>query len=76
MWFMKLRRFLPLLLMLFWVGVFTPSRVLSESVEQLFQQGNAALAAKKYSEAEAIWRKVIELEPNKMDAYYELGRAL
>ncbi len=46
------------------------------SVEQLFQQGNAAQNAGKYSQAEAIWRRVLQIDPKDADAYYNLGVAL
>ncbi len=46
------------------------------TIEQLFQQGNAAQDAGKYSQAEAIWRRVLEIEPQNAVAYFELGKAL
>ena len=46
------------------------------SVEELFKQGNAAQEAGKYSQAEAIWRKVLELNPKYALAYNNLGIAL
>ena len=46
------------------------------SVEQLFKQGNAAQEAGKYSQAEAIWRKVLKVKPKDAVAYRKLGIAL
>ncbi|OUL35186.1 hypothetical protein BV372_11700 [Nostoc sp. T09] len=46
------------------------------TVEQLFQQGNAVQEAGKYSEAEAIWHRVLRIDPNNFVAYYNLGCAL
>ncbi len=45
-------------------------------IDRLFQQGNAAQEAGKYSEAEAIWRRILEIEPKNAVAYYNLGNAL
>jgi superkiller protein 3 len=50
--------------------------VLSEFVNLLILQGNAAQAARKYTEAEVIWRRVIEIKLNNADAYNNLGNAL
>jgi superkiller protein 3 len=47
-----------------------------QTVEQLFQQGNAAQLAGKYSEAEFIWQKVIRQDPKSAIAYNNLGKAL
>ena len=53
-----------------------PLTALAQSVEQLFQQGNAAQAAQRFSEAEAIWRQVIQRNPQEAVAYNNLGNAL
>ena len=45
-------------------------------VRELFQQGSAAQDAGKYSQAEAIWRRVLQIEPKNAYAYYNLGIAL
>ena len=49
-----------------------PNVAVAETLEQLVQQGNAALEAKKYAEAEGIWRKVIQSDPNNASGYYKL----
>ncbi|MFM7405084.1 MAG: tetratricopeptide repeat protein [Cuspidothrix sp.] len=55
----------------------TPQLVFAQnSVEQLFQQGTAAETVGNNSQAETIWRKVIQLEPNNGKAYNNLGNAL
>ncbi|MGJ5634447.1 COP23 domain-containing protein [Nostoc sp. CALU 1950] len=46
------------------------------TIEQLFQQGKAAQDAGKDSQAEAIWRRVLQIEPENVAAYLELGKAL
>ncbi|MBD2122240.1 lipopolysaccharide assembly protein LapB [Trichocoleus sp. FACHB-262] len=50
--------------------------IAAPSLEQLFKQGEAALEAKQYSEAERIWRQVIQLDPKLLDAYIKLGVVL
>jgi superkiller protein 3 len=54
----------------------TPLVAVAQSIEQLFQQGNAAENLDKHPEAEAIWRKVLELDPKNTSAYNKLGDAL
>jgi superkiller protein 3 len=54
----------------------TPRLVLAQSIDQLFQQGNATQDAGNYSQAEAIWRRVIQLNPKDASAYFYLGKAL
>lgn len=54
----------------------TPRLVFAQSIDQLFQQGNAAQDARNYSQAEAIWRRVIQLAPKDPIAYRNLGVAL
>jgi len=46
------------------------------NIEQLFQQGKAAQSAGQYSQAEEIWRRVLQLNPNDAVAYNNLGDAL
>lgn len=48
----------------------------SQSVATLTQQGINALEAKEFKEAELIWRRVLKLEPNNSDAYFNLGVSL
>ncbi|MDZ8104655.1 MAG: tetratricopeptide repeat protein [Nostoc sp. DedQUE12a] len=51
----------------------TPQLVVAQNnIEQLFQQGNAAQEAGKYSQSEAIYRRIIQIEPNNATAYYKL----
>ena len=69
-----LRRFFPLLLTLSLVAI--PQVVVAQSVDQLFQQGNAAQSAGNFSEAERIFRLVIQREPKNAAAYNNLGIAL
>ncbi|NEU74175.1 tetratricopeptide repeat protein [Hassallia byssoidea VB512170] len=54
----------------------TPLVAVAQSVEQLFQQGNAAQEAGNYTQAENIWRRIIQQYPNNANAYYNLGKAL
>ncbi|GAX44024.1 TPR repeat-containing protein [Tolypothrix sp. NIES-4075] len=55
----------------------TPQLVVAQNnIEQLLQQGNAAQEAGKYSESEATYRQIIQIEPNNATAYSELGIAL
>ncbi|MCC5628799.1 tetratricopeptide repeat protein [Nostoc sphaeroides CHAB 2801] len=55
----------------------TPQLVVAQNnIEQLFQQGDAAETVGNNSQAETIWRKVLELEPNNGKAYNNLGNAL
>ncbi|MEH2250613.1 tetratricopeptide repeat protein [Nostoc sp.] len=50
--------------------------VAQTSIEQLFQQAKAAQNASNYSEAEAIWRRVLQLDPKNASAYVGLGNVL
>ncbi|MBE9007327.1 tetratricopeptide repeat protein [Fortiea sp. LEGE XX443] len=55
----------------------TPQLVVAQTtVEQLFQQAIAAEKAGKYAELEAIYRQIIQIQPNNAAAYYNLGVAL
>lgn len=53
-----------------------PQVAVAQSIEQLYQKGNAALQAGQYSQAETIWHKIIQLNPNNATAYKNLGNAL
>ena len=46
------------------------------SVQQLFKQGETAESVGNNPQAETIWRKVLQLEPNNGKAYNNLGNAL
>ncbi|MGI2902119.1 tetratricopeptide repeat protein [Tolypothrix sp. VBCCA 56010] len=54
----------------------TPLVAVAQSIEQLFQQGNAAQEAGDYWEAENIWRRIIKKDPNNATAYKNLGNVL
>jgi superkiller protein 3 len=49
---------------------------LTQTIDQLFEQGNAAQASGQYLEAERIFRQVISQSPQDAKAYYNLGNAL
>jgi superkiller protein 3 len=44
----------------------------SPSIDQLIKQGADAQKIKNYSQAEAIYRKIIQRQPNNAEAYYKL----
>ncbi|MEG4068139.1 tetratricopeptide repeat protein [Microcoleus sp. Pol11C2] len=67
-------RLLALVLTLSLAGM--PQLAVAQTIEELFQQGNAAQKAENYSQAEAIYRRIIQLEPNNAKAYNHLGIAL
>jgi tetratricopeptide (TPR) repeat protein len=55
----------------------TPQFVVAQNnIEQLFKQGDAAESVGNNSQAETIWRKVLQVEPNNGKAYNNLGNAL
>ncbi|UKO96474.1 serine protease [Nostoc sp. UHCC 0870] len=55
----------------------TPQLVVAQNtIEQLFKQGEAAETLFNHSQAERIWRRVLQLEPNNGKAYNNLGNAL
>jgi superkiller protein 3 len=49
-----------------------PQLAVAQTIEELFQQGNVAQKAKNYSQAEEIYRRIIQIEPNNAKAYYKL----
>jgi superkiller protein 3 len=67
-------KLLPLVL-IFSVLSYTPVG-LGQSVDELFRQGSAAEAAGNYSQAETIFRQVIRINPQDVNAYNNLGNAL
>ena len=71
---MRIPRLLALLLTLSVVAM-SPAAV-AQSTEQLIEQGNAALSAGKYTEAESIWRRVIEINPKNAIGYNNLGAGM
>jgi protein O-GlcNAc transferase len=55
----------------------TPQLVFAQNtVQQLFKQGETAESVGDNSQAETIWRKVLQVEPNNGKAYNNLGNAL
>ena len=54
----------------------TPFTAVAQTFEQLVQQANTAQTAKRFSEAEAIWRQIIQRDPQNAPAYNNLGIAL
>ncbi|MGK7894695.1 MAG: tetratricopeptide repeat protein [Xenococcus sp. (in: cyanobacteria)] len=54
----------------------TSAPVLSQNIEQLFQQGYDAGISGRFEEAESIFRQVIRIDPNNSTAYHNLGLAL
>ncbi|MGE5659514.1 MAG: tetratricopeptide repeat protein [Actinomycetota bacterium] len=67
-------RLLVLVLTLSLTGM--PQLAVAQTIEELFQQGNAAQSTGNYSQAESIWRRVIQLDPKSANAYNNLGIAL
>lgn len=45
-------------------------------VEKLFQQGNASMELENYARSEAIWHRIIELDPNNITARAQLAKVL
>lgn len=71
---MRIPRLLALLLTLS-VAATSPAAV-AQSIDQLFEQGIVAQADGNYFQAELIWRRVIEIDPELALAYGNLGVAL
>jgi superkiller protein 3 len=70
---MRTPRLLVLLLML---SLPTVSQIaVAQTTQQLVQEGNAAIAAGNYAQAETIWRQVLQREPSNADAYFGLGNS-
>ena len=67
-------RLLALVLTLSMAGM--PQLAVAQTIEELFQQGNVAQSAGNYTQAESIWRRVIQLDPNNAGAYNNLAAAL
>ncbi len=54
----------------------SPQPLLSQSIDRLFRQGNAAQARGNFSEAERVFRQIIKINPNDAKAHNNLGIAL
>jgi len=57
----------------------TPQGTVAQSVDEFFQQGIAAQSAGRFSEAESIWRRLLQSDPKNPFAYIaynNLGNAL
>ncbi len=67
-------RLLALVLTLSLAGM--PQLAVAQTIDELFQQGIVALLTGNYTQAESIWRRVIQLYPNNAGAYSNLGVAL
>ena len=67
-------RLLALLLTLSLAGM--PQLAVAQTIDELFQQGAKAQIAGNYTQAESIWRRVIQLDPNNVGAYNNLGNVL
>jgi tetratricopeptide (TPR) repeat protein len=64
---------LPLVML---VLLATPYRTVAQSVDELFRQGNEAQASGRFSDAEGIWRRVLQSDSDNAVAYNNLGNAL
>lgn len=53
----------------------TPQTTVAQTVEQLFKQGEAAQEAKRFAEAEQIWQRVIQQQPQNAQAFKHLADA-
>ena len=69
-----LRTLFPIVLTVSLVA--TPYVGMTQSIEQLFQQGNQAQNEGRYREAESIWRQIISIDSNNAIAYFYIGLAL
>jgi superkiller protein 3 len=48
----------------------------AQSVDELFERGNAAQSQGRYEDAEQTWRRVLQIDPNNVDAHINLGFTL
>jgi superkiller protein 3 len=53
-----------------------PQVGVAQSVDELFERGNAAQSQGRYEDAEQTWRRVLQIDPNNSGAYVGLGVAL
>lgn len=72
--FGRFSRLLSVLPLLFLATI--PQLASAQTIEQLVQQGKAAQETQQYNEAERIWRRVIQKQPQNAQAYLSLGDAL
>ena len=56
--------------------VTAPQLAFAQTTEQLIRQGSAAQEAQLYSQAEQIWRRVLQKQPKNAQAYLNLGDVL
>ncbi|MEA5533437.1 tetratricopeptide repeat protein [Crocosphaera sp. XPORK-15E] len=68
------RRLVPILLTVSLLA--TPQIGVTQTIDQLFDQANTAYDQGKYTEAERIFRQVIQIDPNNADAYTKLCNVL
>jgi superkiller protein 3 len=54
----------------------TPQLPAAQNIDQLYQQGITAQNDSNYSQAEAIWRQVLQQIPKDATAYFYLSKAL
>lgn len=54
----------------------TAQPIFADSISDLIEQGNGASITERVAEAEQIFRRVIELDPNNAEAHDHLGRTL
>ena len=56
--------------------ILTTQITLAQSIKELMEQGDKALEAGRYPQAEVIWQKVLRSQPGNAYAYRKLGDAL
>ena len=56
--------------------ILTTQITLAQSIKELMEQGDKALEAGRYSQAEVIWQKVLRSQPGNAYAHAGLGDAL
>lgn len=58
------------------VALLIPHLSPSQTIDELFQQGETAQKADQYPKAEKIWHRIIQQNPNNAEAYHNLGVTL
>lgn len=71
---MRFQKIIIPLFIISFIGI--PQISLAQTYQQLIQQGKSASASGDFVKAEAIWRKVLQQNPNNADVRVFLGRAL